>query len=159
MSEASTKDRAFQYRGAIQSDAAGVGEVIEEVAPEIPVSVDTDDQKGRMTAVIVQCCRSGKSWVATDDKGKIVGVALVSGHRYTDGTLHLYYVGVLKDERGCGVFTALMEKLMDVGAPITAAVRHDNQSSMVDRLENLGFTKTATKDDETEFKWEASPSE
>jgi ribosomal protein S18 acetylase RimI-like enzyme len=159
MTEAPSKDDAIQYRVASQNDVLAIGDVVEEVASKIPVSLATKDEQGRMTATIMQCCRSGKSWVAIDESGRIVGFALVSGHRHSDGTVHLYYVGVSKDKRGLGVFTALMNKLMDVGASVTASVLNDNQSSMVDRFENLGFTKVATKDNETELKWEASATE
>src|SRR5438132_349040 len=65
------------YRQAELGEAADILAVLLEVAPEIPVSVDTLEQEEALYALIRNCARSGESSVAIDDAGRIVGLLVV----------------------------------------------------------------------------------
>ena len=53
--------KTFEYRQANQNDQADIYTVLEEAAPEIQVSLDTEEAQSRMVTEIVQFRRSGKS--------------------------------------------------------------------------------------------------
>jgi hypothetical protein len=52
---------AIDYRLASQNDETDMLAVLEEVAPEITVSLDTPESQEKIKTEIVQCRRSGKS--------------------------------------------------------------------------------------------------
>jgi hypothetical protein len=66
---------AIKYRIATSNDETDMY-VMEEVAPEIPVSLDTEDNQIIMRGIITECRGSGKSWVAIDANGVLVGCVL-----------------------------------------------------------------------------------
>ena len=65
------------YRQAELGEAADILALLMEVAPEIPVSVDTLEQEEALYARIRNCARSGESWVAVDEGNRIIGFLLV----------------------------------------------------------------------------------
>ena len=146
-------DPTFEYRVASSHDETDMYEVIEEVAPEIPVLLDTEGRQNAMRGIIVECHRSGKSWVAVDANGKVVGCVLARSDFHEDGALSLRYIGVSKDSRRHGISAALIEKLKTEGLPLTASVLRANKSSMATRLAENGFTEEGTNDTETKFRW------
>jgi hypothetical protein len=132
--------------------------ILEEVAPEVPVSLDTPDQLERMRTIIIQCHKSGESWVAVDAAGAVVGVVLAKlDLREKDKAFSLPYIGVSESSRNHGIFTALMGKLKAKGVPLTASVLHGNKSAMVDRLVEVGFTKGQADAKETKLRWDPAP--
>jgi hypothetical protein len=59
----------FQYRVANNDDAIGILTVLQEVAPEIPLSLDTPALKEAIQGIIAECCAAGDSWVVIDSDG------------------------------------------------------------------------------------------
>jgi ribosomal protein S18 acetylase RimI-like enzyme len=146
----------IDYRVATFDDETDILDVLEEVAPEIPVLLDTKEKKDNICIVIVQCRRSGKSWVAVRDDGKVVGFALAQ--QYFDGEpIDLPYIGVSTEARRRGIFTTLVEKLKANGVPLTATVLHNNRSAMADRLAKTGFTIVRSDEKETKLRWDPLP--
>ena len=76
MTEKSKENPVFTYRAATAEDATDILAILEEVAPEVPVLLDTPERKDAIKTVIIECYGSGKSWVAIDAAGAVVGVAL-----------------------------------------------------------------------------------
>jgi hypothetical protein len=98
---------AVEYRKANDGDAAGILAVLQEVAPEIPLSLDTPERTEMMQGIIAECCSTGESWVAVGLNGTIVGVVLAKPDRverffHRNGAFSLRYVGVRKDHRRRG---------------------------------------------------------
>jgi N-acetylglutamate synthase-like GNAT family acetyltransferase len=150
--------KAVEYRVANIADATGIFSVLQEVAPEIPVLLDTPESQEIIRSIIVECCNSGDSWVAVDTKGTVVGFVLAKPDRierffHKNQALSLRYIGVTRNSRRRGVFDTLMKKLTANGVPLTASVLHTNRSAMADRLEKIGFDKTEHDGKETKLKW------
>jgi hypothetical protein len=154
---AQTSD-TVDYRVATLDDDTVVLAVLEEVAPEIPVLLDTQDKKDKICTVIVQCRQSGKSWVAVNGDGKVVGFALAQQY-FREGPIALPYIGARTQARRRGIFTTLMERLKASGVPLTASVLHNNRSGMADRLAKIGFTKVGSDDKETKLQWDPPPAD
>jgi hypothetical protein len=100
---------ALKYRVANGEDHTDILAVLEEVAPEIPVSLDTPANQEIIKAIIVQCCASGDSCVAVDADDQIVGFVLAKPDIHDSQAISLRYIGVSKNSRQCGIFSALME--------------------------------------------------
>ncbi len=147
-----------KYRVANGDDETDILAVLEEVAPEIPVSLDTPAHQEAIKAIIVECCASGDSWVAVDADDTIVGFALakpdvMERFHHGNNALSLRYIGVNKNSRQCGIFSALMKKLMGKGVPLTASVLHTNCSDMANRLMKFDFAKAGSDAKEIKLRW------
>lgn len=146
--------QTYSYRLAVADDLAGISKVFEDVAPEVPTifSSETEDMIAGLVA-------TGKSWVAVDAAGTVVGYALA---KMSDGETSLEYAGVSTTARGRGVNSTLISKLKETGLPIVVAVRWNNTSSMVKHLEHLGFIKYEDKpafaDQRTKLRWKKAAS-
>src|SRR5947208_7168151 len=132
------------YRPAVLDEAADILAVLIEIAPEIPVQVEPLEREEALYALIRNCARSGESWVAIDEAGRIVGFLLaepdqVRRHYAEHEVLELRYGGVVKHHRCQGIFTSLVEKVMARMVPVTATISPANQSGAVRQLEKLGF--------------------
>src|SRR2546427_2913681 len=97
------------YRQAELGEAADILAVLLEVAPEIPVSVDTLEQEEALYALIRNCARSGESWIAVDEANRIVGFLLVElaqarRHYAEHEVLELRYGGGGGEDRPTGIF-------------------------------------------------------
>jgi hypothetical protein len=79
--KAPEKARTVEYRLANNDDATDILAVLQEVAPEIPLSLDTPEGQEAIQAIIVECCDGGKSWVAADADGAVVGFVLARPDR------------------------------------------------------------------------------
>ena len=158
MTKTPEKAGTFEYRVANRDDTIGILEVLQEVAPEIPLSLDTSEQQAMTAAIIAECCDSGESWVAVDADGTVVGFVLARPDRlerfhYENEALYLPYIGVTGTWRKYGIFGRLMEKLMAKGEPLTARVLHANHCGMADRLVEIGFTIVESDAKEIRLKW------
>lgn len=142
-----------EYRVAGRDHETDMLGLLEEAAPEIPIPLNTPGVQEKLKTDIIQCHRSGKSWVAVDASGKVVGVALARQDFDESGAISLRDIAVSANARGQGVCTSLIEKLKANGVPLTASVLHDNQSAMAGRLQNYGFSKVGSDDRETKFRW------
>lgn len=149
-----TDDSNVDYRIAVRDDETDILALLEEVAPEIPVSLDGPQRQQAIQEIIIRCRESGKSWVALDADGKVVGFALVYPDVHEPPAISLRYIGVSKDSRQRGIFGVFMGKLKANGAPLTATVLNDNQSGMADRLAKIGFTETETLSNQAKFRWD-----
>ena len=144
-------DNTIKYRVVVRDDDTNILAVLEEVATEIPIPLENQDA---IKTIIIQCRESGKSWVAVDAKGIVVGFALAKPDLHQRGAISLRYIGVSKESRGFGISAVLIEKLKTEGVPLTASVLHTNQSNMASRLVKDGFTKTGANETETQFRWD-----
>lgn len=131
-------------RVAVADDAAGIFRVLAEVAPEIPVLIDTCERRNGVSRIIDNCVATGESWVAIDSNNRISGFLLVEPdqiERFQRGNqaLHLSYAGVTKSQRKQGVFVALVRLVMSRNVPLTATVKAANQSGMAAILKRSGF--------------------
>jgi N-acetylglutamate synthase-like GNAT family acetyltransferase len=146
--------KTFEYRKANSNDETDILAVLEEVAPEIPVRLDGQERQEKIKTIIIECHGSGKSWVAVDVDGKVVGFILARPDVHDDqSAISIRYVGVRADSRRRRIFSTLVEKLKANGVPLTASVLRDNRSSMVDNLVKIGFTKIESDARETRLVW------
>ena len=146
-----------EYRVATGNDETDILEVLKEVAPEVPFTLDTTEKEDRLKIVIRQGCTSGQSWVAVDADSNVIGVAVITPNLperalQRNGAVDLAYTGVSKNSRKRGVFGNLMDKAMANGAPMNTTVLRGNTSGMVDRLEKLGFKKVESESDDAKTK-------
>jgi ribosomal protein S18 acetylase RimI-like enzyme len=142
----------FSYRVAVAEDVAGILSVFAEVASEVPTRV-YEYKKGDHTDTkesIEGSVGIGRSWVATDVSGTIVGYALAEGD---DEALTLFYLGVSKAARREKVCSSLISRLKESSAAINTDVRSNNKSSMVDIFEHLGFVKGNVNESRTKLHW------
>jgi GNAT superfamily N-acetyltransferase len=147
------------YRHAELGEAADILAVLLEVAPEIPVSVDTLEQEEALYALIRNCARSGESWVAVDEAGRIVGFLLVElaqarRHYAEHEVLELRYGGVAVTHRHKGIFTALVQRVLDRMLPMSASVSPANRSNATRLLEQLGFRRQSSPGGEQRLRWD-----
>jgi N-acetylglutamate synthase-like GNAT family acetyltransferase len=152
------ESNTIKYRLATHNDETDMYTVIEEVAPEIPVSLDTEDNQRNMRGIITECHMSGKSWVSVDANGEVVGCVLARPDFHERGAISVRYVGVKKTSRCQGIFATFIEKLKADGVPLTASVLVNNSSAMEYRFLKAGFIKMKSDDKETKFRWETSSS-
>jgi GNAT superfamily N-acetyltransferase len=147
------------YRPARLDEAAAILAVLIEVAPEIPVQVEPLEREEALYALIRNCARSGESWVAVDEAGRILGFLLaepdqVRRHYAEHEILELRHGGVLKGNRRRGIFTNLIEKVLARMVPVTASISPANQSGATRLLEKLGFRSASAQGGEPRFRWE-----
>jgi GNAT superfamily N-acetyltransferase len=147
------------YRPARLDEAAAILAVLIEVAPEIPVQVEPLEREEALYALIRNCARSGESWLAIDEGGRIVGFLLaepdqVRRHYAEHEILELRHGGVVKSHRHRGIFTGLVERVLARMVPVTATVSAANRSSVVRLLEKLGFRSASAPGGEQRFRWD-----
>jgi ribosomal protein S18 acetylase RimI-like enzyme len=149
----------YAFRKANGDDHTDILAVLEEVASEVPVKLDSSAHQDAIKGIIVACCGSGESLVAVDDSGTVVGFVLVKPDIFADdeSTLSLRYAGVSKGARRRGILSALMQELMAKGVPLTATVLNNNQSAMADRLIKAGYQKVGSNDKEANYRWSPAP--
>jgi GNAT superfamily N-acetyltransferase len=154
------------YRPAMLDEAANILAVLIEIAPEIPVQVEPLEREEALYALIRNCARSGESWVAVDDTGRIVGFLLaepdqVRRHYAEHEILELRHGGVVKSHRQRGIFTSLIEKVLARMVPVTATISPANQSGAARLLEKHGFHNLSSPGGEQRFRLEPgdTPSE
>ena len=147
------------YRPALIDEAADILAVLIEVAPEIPVQVEPLEREEALYALIRNCARSGESWVAIDEAGRIIGFLLaepdqVRRHYAEHEVLELRHGGVVKSQRHQGIFTGLVERVLARMVPVTATVSPANQSGAARLLEKLGFRSASHPGGEQRFRWD-----
>ena len=150
---------ALSYRQAALGDAAAIHALLLAMAPEIPVQVDTLESEEALYAMIRNCARSGESWVACDDSGRLVGFALAEraerGRHYAEHeVLELRYAGVAAAQREAGVVERLVERLIERMVPVIATVSPHNRSGLAACLERLGFRAAAAPGSERLYRRE-----
>jgi hypothetical protein len=147
----------YEYRLATMDDADAILAVLEEVAPEIPLSLHLPGRK----ELVFERIKAGETWIALDHNHQIVGVLLAEPdklERFLNDvhTLELSYGDVKTGHRGQGIFATLVAKMKAKGVQLTVTVKHANASSMANRMAKLGFTKLggpALRPDEDRFRW------
>src|SRR6266446_3407102 len=126
-------------RQATIDDASEIHALLLALAPEIPALVDSLEREEAFYALIRNCGRSGESWVALDERERIVGFVLVDPdllerHYAEYEILDLRYAGVAPEHRGEGIFTALIAKVLARMVPVTVTLPPLNRSNMAERL-------------------------
>jgi GNAT superfamily N-acetyltransferase len=147
------------YRPAALDEAAEILRVLIEIAPEIPVQIEPLEREEALYALIRNCARSGESWAAIDEAGRIVGFLLaepdqVRRHYAEHEVLELRHGGVVKCHRRQGIFTGLLERVLGRLVPVTATVSPANQSGAARLLEKLGFHSASSPGGEQRFRWD-----
>jgi ribosomal protein S18 acetylase RimI-like enzyme len=144
----------IEYRIAKGDDETDILAVLEEVATEIPVTLDGAERQEKIRIEIRQCQQTKKSWVAVDTAGKVVGFALARPDAHEGkAAIYLPYVGVSKASRRSGIFSTLVEKLKANGVSLIANVLNDNHSGMADILVKNGFTNIDWNAKQNKFLW------
>jgi ribosomal protein S18 acetylase RimI-like enzyme len=144
------------YRQARVEDAADIHALLLALAPEIPLLVDTLEREEALYALIRACGRSGESWVALDERERIllvaeegselVGMAQLAFSRATnaDHRAEVQRVGVASKARGRGVGRRLMvaveEAALGHGLSLLWLTTHDGTDACV-FYEAVGYTK------------------
>src|SRR5712691_5320056 len=146
------------YRQAGVEDAADIHALLLALAPEIPLLVETLEREEALYALIRACGRSGESWVALDERERIIGFVLVDPdllerHYAEHEILELRYAGVAPEHRGHGIFTALIAKVLARLVPVTAIVSPQNRWNVAARLEKFGFRPTGSPGERV-LRWE-----
>jgi hypothetical protein len=139
------------YRPAVIGDATEIHALMLQIAADIPLAVDTLEQEEALYAVLRKTLAFGESWVAMDGE-RVIGFVLVENvqtgrHWGENEALDLRYAG------GEGL-DALIGKVRERNAPITATVKDANRSALASRLEEHGFRKTETRVGERHFRRE-----
>jgi ribosomal protein S18 acetylase RimI-like enzyme len=147
------------YRQAGLDDAAEIHALLLEVAPEIPLLVDTLEREEALYTLTRNCARSGESWVALDETARIVGFLLIElsqtrRHYAEHEVLELRYGGVAGTHRHQGIFTALVQRVIARMLPVTASVSPANQSGAASLLEKLGFHNIGSPGGEQRLRWD-----
>jgi GNAT superfamily N-acetyltransferase len=147
------------YRPAVLDEAAEILAVLIDVAPEIPVQVEPLEREEALYALIRNCARSGESWVAVDEAGRIVGFLLaepdqVRRHYAEHEILELRHGGVVKSHRRQGIFTCLIKRVLARMVPVTGTISPANQSGAARLLETLGFHGVPSPGGEQRFRWD-----
>ena len=146
-------------RQAALGDATDILALLIELAPEIPLRIDTLEREEALYALIRTCARSGESWVACDAAGRIVGVALAEraerGRHYAEHeVLELRVAGAAASRRHAGVVERLVNRVLARLVPVVATVSPHNRSDLADGLERLGFRPAAAPGGERLYRWE-----
>jgi GNAT superfamily N-acetyltransferase len=144
------------YRIATVGDAADIFAVLQEVAVEIPVVLDTLEREEAMYARVRNWARSGESWVAVDGE-RIVGFVLaelnqVSRFWAEHEVIDVRYAGVAESHRDRGIFGELMRQILNRAVPVMVTVNPANRSAIACHLEPLGFRRASPGDQQ--FLWE-----
>ena len=149
----------FTYRQAGLEDAAEIHALLVGLAPEIPLLIERLEDEERLYALVRNCARSGESWAACDEAGRIIGFALVVPaqlrRHYAEGeALELRYAGVAPDCRKQGVFPQLIGKVLERMLPVTTSVHPRNRSGIFGHLGKLGFRHSDAAGGEYRLYWE-----
>jgi hypothetical protein len=136
-------------RPAVVNDAAEIHELLLAMADKLPLAVATLEQEELLYAQLRKTLGWGESWVAVDG-GRIVGCVLVDNvqtgrHWGENEALDLRYAA------GAGL-DALIAKLLERTAPISAAVKDANRTGLAERLERAGFRRTEARIGEQHFR-------
>lgn len=147
------------YRQATLADAAEIHALLLRLAPEIPLLVDTLEREEALYALIRNCARSGESWVACGEAGRIVGFVAaepnqLDRHYAEQEVLELRYAGVAPEHRNHGIFAQLIERLLTRMLPVTTRVGAQNRSGIAAHLEKRGFRQTGSPGGEQLLRWD-----
>jgi len=139
------------YRLATTKEASAIFDVLEVVAPEIPVRLDTPDRKALLFERIQAGIDSNYVWIALDCNNQVVGFLLAEPG---SNALDLSYGGVRTSHRGQHIFPDLLKKMKAKGVPLTATVMHSNMSNMLNRLSKLDFDVFLSLNDRDFLRWQ-----
>ena len=139
------------YRPAAMGDAAEIHALLLSIAGEIALAVETLGQEEALYAAVRKTLSWGESWVA-EVGGRVIGCVLVDNiqtgrHWGENETLDLRYAG------GAGL-DALIGKVAERTATITATVKDANRAGLAACLEKLGFRETERRVGERHFRRE-----
>lgn len=144
-----------RYRHANRDDAPAVFTVVSEVWPEIPYPPMHEPAK--VLEQLQSQLAMGRSAVATDNAGKVIGFVVATPQRYRgpeqpSGT-RLHHAGVTKSWRGQNIFPMMIDTMKRHGRPLFGGVPRRNQFHMIERLLRLGFKHVGSGVATEEFSW------
>lgn len=147
------------YRQATLADAGDILTLLIELAPEIPLLVDTLEREEALYALIRTWARSGESWVACDETGQIVGVALAerAEHRrhYAEHEIvELRYAAARAMAGGEGIVAGLIDQIVAGMVPVVATVGRQNATGLAAILAAKGFRPAAESSSEGRYRWQ-----
>ena len=136
-------------RPAVVGDAADLHTLLLRLAADIPLAVETLEQEEALYAQLRKTLGWGESWVA-EESGRIVGCVLVDNvqtgrHWGENEALDLRYAAGDRVD-------ALVGKVLERSAPITASVKDANRTGLAEALATLGFRQTDTRVGERRFR-------
>jgi predicted N-acetyltransferase YhbS len=153
----------MDLRIAVSGDVPQIVGLLEKVASEIPLPLDTDERRDAVASSVSQWLALSESLAAIDHGGSIIGFVLVRPDELErfmrdNDALHLAYAAVAHNQRGAGVFAALMQQAKRRQVPITAVVKSANRSGMSARLMRMGFQNhDGGRTDEQHLIWRPGP--
>jgi len=152
-------------RMASLQDLKEIWGLVRQVAPSIPVDLESNLTQENILTELMACCTSGLSPVAVDKDKAIVGAVLARRDDFDWGFLngkavHISYAAIAPDHSGNGTFAALVGEVQGRNVPVLASVKNGNQSGLVEELKKLGFEHqcTAASGWGDLYKWQPAPS-
>jgi hypothetical protein len=147
------------YRPAQLADAGEIHALLLRLAPEIPLLVDTLEREEALYARVRNCTRSGESWAACDEAGRIIGFVLAEraehGRHYAEHeVLELHYAAAAAAYRKGEVLAQLIVRLLDRMVPIVAVVSPHNRSGLGESLKRLDFRPADAAGGEHRYRWQ-----
>ena len=115
--------------------------MLEEVAPEIPVYLDTPEQKELFFERVQTTCASREVWIALDRDKQIVGFLVAEPDKKERS---------FRDNQAL----ELVAKMKAKGVPLTATVLKQNKLDMVNGLLELDLSKVDSRDDRDFLRWQ-----
>jgi hypothetical protein len=149
------KAPTYRYRLATIDDVLAILSALVEVAAEIPLSLDTTEQREAALKCVEKCSASGDTWVALDHDNTIIGFLLAE---QKEQYIHLPYGGVQKVHRDNDIFPELLEKVKERKQPLRASVALSNEK-MPGYLHKLGFAFQGNSLTEALYLWQPNPSD
>ena len=146
-------------RCATIDDVSNILLLLTAVAPEIPLLLDTQERCRKIEEYLREWVGYGESCVVVDNSGQVIGFLLVRPDEDNffrkNKALHLAYAGVAENQRGRGIFRALIAHMLGRNVPLTATVKAQNKSGMVKRLRCMNFEEISARGDgqESRFIW------
>jgi hypothetical protein len=147
----------LSLRVAVVGDAADIHEILLARAAELSLTVETLEQEEALYAAVRRTLAFGESWVA--ERGGRIAAAVVVDNiqtgRHWGEHEHLdMRHATAAPACGAEVLDALIGKVLERRALITARVRDADRTGLAARLDRLGFQRAEQRTGETHFRRE-----
>jgi hypothetical protein len=152
-----------KHLGRKKANVEAVFAILNEIAPEIPLRLDTIERQHKIKKLVEDCCQYEPCWVCLDEGGKVIGFLLtkrcsIEIPRLEFNGLELLYGGMKREHRRHGNFVRLLAQAKAQKSGLLAVVKHDNISNVAKLLEREDFERRKwLKPNEDAFVWTATP--